>query len=376
MGCPGTGPTEYRAKDIRILTGLEPIRLRPGMYLGWTDSRGLHHMLFAMVRESLAESASGNGRAVRVTLHADGSAEVGDDREPPVQIEPLFAFFGTGGHNELTYVFANALSEWLRVESVSGADVYHQRFRRGVAEPPVQLVGTARRGLTVRFRPDPDIFGTASFDADTVRDRLRQYAFLHSGVRITFTDEAAGTRDEFEYADGIREYVRRLNAGRAPLHPDVIVIRGEADGVRYEVGLQWCKEVEERTESFANDWRTVNGGTHVNGLRAAVRRAVSDVLRGHPAKHGVNGEDVRDGLTAVVSVRMPDAWFSGATRDRLGSPQVEGIVAAVVRQALDAYFDANPAVAAMIASRALTARELREAVRAARSMVRATRKWK
>ncbi len=193
----------YREEDIQVLTELEQIRLRPAMYLGGTDTRSLHHMLFELVRGSLEEVALGHGNSVRVTLHEDGSAEVADDRVPPTEVEFTFARPGTGGHNDLSYAIANAVSAELSVTARSPGSRYYHSFRRGVTHAVLQSGGPDDdRGLTVRFRPDPDIFGTARFDSTTIRDRLRQYAFLHSGVRITFSDEAADTLDEFEYADG------------------------------------------------------------------------------------------------------------------------------------------------------------------------------
>ena len=351
MACPGTESAEYNDAGIQIYEGLEPIRRRPAMYLGGTDAPGLHHMLFELVRESLEPVSAGS---VQVMLRTNRSAEVVDDREPPAQVEHLFTAIHAGLHDNLSCAIANALSAELSVVARSPGSRYHHSFRQGATHAVLQTGGPPDdRGLTVRFRPDPAIFGTASFDAHTVRNRMRQYAFLHSGVRITFTDEASGTSDVFEFADGIREYVQHLNAGRTPLHPDVIVIRGDAEGVRYEVGLQWCAEEDEQTESFANDYRTTNGGAHVTGLRDAVTRTLNDYIRERlPSVRPLTGEAARRGLTAVVSVRLHQPQFWGATRDRLNSPEAERVVTAGVQQFLCNYFEASQDAAARIVSAA------------------------
>ncbi len=354
MACPGQEPVEYTEETIVVLSGLEHIRQRPAMYIGSTGPRGLCDLLFELVIQSLAEVVAGYGRSVRLTLRADGSVEVDDDGRVLPAIEQAFAVLDghhgycpyPSGRGYFGYPVANALSEWLRVEARSGAEVRIHQFQRGAAEPSAQLVGAlARDGLTIAFRPDPAIFGAAQFDAGEIRERLQQLAFSHSGVRITFADETTGTRDEFEFADGIRECVKFLNEGRRPLH-DAMIIRGEEQGVRYEVGLQWCAEAEEVRRSFANQRYTANGGTHDAGLRAGAAMGLLDFIREHaPQSVELTPEDRRAGLTAVVSVWLRDVMFESATRSRLNNSEVEGIVRAAVRRGVCDYFEANRAAA-------------------------------
>ena len=358
MSCPGAAAV-YSEADIQILDGLERIRRHPGMYIGNTGAGGLHVLLFNLIAESLADAARGAGRAARVTLRPDNSAEVADegipfyDGEPPPGATPVEFIFtrvfvgyqpDPNGRDWLTYATANALATELTVCARSPGSRYQHTFRGGVTHAVLQTGGPPDDcGLTVRFRPDPDIFGDARFDPAAIRDRLRQCAFLHSGVCVSFTDEAAGTRDEFEYADGIGEYVRWLNRGRTPLHADVIAVRGEENGVRYEVGLQWRADGEPGLEmGFANGQFNPQGGTHITGFRAAVTRTLNDFAREHlPGSRALTGDNARRGLTAVVAVRIAEPQYEGATRGRLSSPDVERVIATSVRRLLRDYFDAN-----------------------------------
>jgi len=387
MACPGRSPFvgEYRVEDIQTLSGFEHVRLHPGMYIGSTDARGLFHLLFELVSRSLAEVVAGYGRSVRVAIRADGSAEVADDgrtlsaSDPPAgvtTVEQAFTEFGYSyrgldpyqlrlGPHDFEYVLANALSERLRVLARSEESVYQHVFTRGVTSAVLQTGGPPDdRGLTVAFLPDPLIFGDARFDTDAIRNRLRQLAFLHSGVRVTFADDTTGTRDAFEYADGVREYVQFLSEGRSPLHPDVIVLRGEESGVRYEVGLQWCEDDAELRQSFANHYHTSNGGTHDNGLRVGAAAAVRAVIRQQvPGAGEFSGDDLRAGLTAVVSVRHADAFFEGSTRARLGSPEVEAVVSRAVRRGVRDHFEANHEAAERVVRAVILARDVRVAAR-------------
>lgn len=374
MACPGQAPFgEYTEENIHVLTGLEHIRLNPGMYVGNHSSEGLFNLLFYLVSDSLAEIVAGFGRSVRVELSADGWAEVADDGRVPDNVEFIFTrpeydsrvAHSHAGRGLLYYSVANGLSAELRLLARGDNSVYQHAFRRGVTHAAVQSGGPPNdRGLTVRFLPDPLIFGDSRFDAGAIRARLQQLAFLHSGVRITFTDEVAGTHDEFEYADGIRECVQFLNADRVPLHPDVILLRGEEDGMRYEVGLQWCAGEDSIRMSFANHYRTLHGGTHDTGLAAGVALGVRDWMRDSAPQPGeFNSEDFREGLTAVVSVWLPDPWFGGSTRSRLGNPEVEHIVNTVARRGVRDYFVANPDAAARVVRAVVAARDARVAAR-------------
>jgi DNA gyrase subunit B len=366
MACPGN----YSEADVQVFTSwTEPIRRRPAMYVGDTGQRGVNYLLFELVRNSLAEGAAGHGKAVRVTLRADGSAEVSDDGRIPPDVERAFTAFpyGLHGHNPdqanrggFYFAVANAVSEWLRLAARSDESVYRHAFRRGETDWVVQSGGPlGDSGLTITFRPDPQIFGTATFDAEAIRERLRLLAFAHGGVRITFTD-ADGTREVIEHADGFRECVRWLNAGRTPLHPGPIVLRGEESGVRYEVGLQWCEEGDEVRQSFANGTPTPHGGTHERGVLAGAAAGLRDFIReGDPNVGELRDDDLRDGLTAVVSVWVREPMFTGATRSRLGNPEVEGVVREAVRRGVRDYFAANAEAARRVVEGVALARAAR-----------------
>lgn len=271
----------------------------------------------------------GFGRAVRVTAHADGSVEVSDDGRglpvagpgEPTPESALTTFLvprpPVAGRDWLGYMTANALAAWLRVESRHDGRLCRQDFRRGRPSGPARDVGPAvGGGLSVAFLPDPGLFGDTRLSADDIRDRLREYAFLHGGVRLSWSDRVAGREEVFEYADGVRSFVAWLNAVRRPLHPDVVVARGEADGVRYDVGVQWCAEDDPAGGAFVNGERTREfAGTPVAGLRAAVTRSLNDFARDRlPGAPALRGGQAWDGLTAVVSVRLADPLFAGAAR--------------------------------------------------------------
>lgn len=384
MACPGQNPpADYSEANIHVLTGLEHIRRSPGMYIGNTDVAGLFHLLLELVSNSLAEVVAGYGHSVRITLHPDGSATVADDGRPPPNVETTFAELNghhgicpyPGGREYFAYPVANALAEWMRVEACSGGELYHREFSRGAPGMSARMAAAfGRDGLTVSFRPDPQIFGAASFDAGAIRARLRQLAFLHSGVRITFADESAGTHDEFEYADGIRDYVQFLNEGRPPLHPDVIVLRGDEEGVRYEVGLQWTDEMDEVRQSFANHSPTPVGGTHERGMTAGAALGLRDFARVHQSLPGeFISDDLRTGLTAVVSVWLAEPTFEGRSRVRINNPEAETVIAAAVRRGVREYFEANADDAKRVVSAAVAARDARVEASAVRKKRRQSR---
>jgi DNA gyrase subunit B len=367
MACPGQPPEEGE-HVVTTGSGIDHVRYRPGMYIGDTGARGLTYLLFSLVSESLAEVAAGRGNEVRVILRADGSAEVSDDGRPMPNVEAAFTEFNAGGRGDVspyqsrtgvhdgTYFVANALSERLTVVARAAGSAYTHAFRRGVTDAAFPNAGPPDGNeLTVTFRPDPDIFGAAQFDPAEVRERLRELAFLHSGVRFAFTD-ASGTRDVFECGDGIRAFLEHLTAARAPLH-DALIVRGEDAGVRYEIGLRWCAAAGE-VRSFVNGGRTA-GGTHergalagaVAGLRAALPLAASD---------GFKADDLRAGLTAVVSVWLREPRFMGAMRTELGNAEVEGVVRSAVRAGVGAYFAAEPADAAKVLEAVTAERDARD----------------
>lgn len=366
MKCPGQGSSTYHTADIQVFEGLEHVRRRPAMYLGGTGERDLHFLLSEVVDSSLAAIGRGEGTAVRVTLCADGYVEVEDDGVLPADVERQFGalYYGhgqalvPGERSQWAYTIANALSAQFTARVRTPGGVYQHTFRRGRTEAAMQLGGPGARGLAVRFRPDPDIFGAHRFDPKSIRDRLRQCAYLHSGVHITFVDETGGTEDVWEYADGIAEYVKRLNAGRTPLHTRPFVIRGEAEGVRYEVGLQWCGENAEVCVTAANCWMTRGGGTHLTGFRGGYTRAVSEAVREHaPGWEKPTGEELRRGLTAVVSVWLPQPMFLSQFRAQLASLEAEGVVRSAVRRGLRDHFAASRELAAQVVRAAARARK-------------------
>ncbi|MDY3558895.1 hypothetical protein R5W23_006071 [Gemmata sp. JC673] len=352
--------------NLPVEAPTEAIRLRPGMFLGGTGSRGLHHLLFELVNDALGPLSGDPAGVVRVALDADGFVEISDDCSPPLNVEAVFSRM-SGLHAADSRPVACALSEELTARARRSGAVTQCTFRRGQLHAETQFGGPPDDcGLTVRFRPDPAIFGAARFDPDIIRNRLQQCAFLNSGVRIAFADESSGTEDVFEYADGIADYVKWLNTNRTPVHAEVVAFDGEANGVRYEVGLQWCDEGE-LSVSFANGYQTLRGGTHEYGARAGVRDAVDAILRANlPNEKKVTTDDVRGGLTTVVSVGMNAPQFSGATRDQLANPDVERALRSEVQRALSDFLEEHIAVADVIVRRVLAKRDVREGHKAAR----------
>lgn len=351
----------FRRRDAEL------VRMRPAMYIGSTSDRGLEHILTRLVLNSLVEVAAGHGRSVRVTFLPDGSAEVADDGRPspsdcsysgfpsldPVHVRP----YGrpTTGRDWFDYFVANALSERFEVVVRHEGEGFRQEFSGGEPLSPLERLGRSpERVFTVAFKPDPSIFQDAQFPIDAIRERLRRYAFLQSGVSIAVSVRVSGQEECFTFEDGVRAYVRHLDAGRHPLHDEVIVVHGERGGVRFEVGLRWSDESDTIEACHANNELTGQGGTHLTGLRTAVTRSLNDFIREHlPAIRPLTGSRVREGLTAVVSVWLDDPRFEGATRERLGSNEARRAIEAGVGPALSDYFRANPGVAERIVRAAL-----------------------
>lgn len=347
MACSDRYTEEY----IHVFSSAA-VRLRPGMYVGSCDSRGLLHMICALV----ADSFDGTASVVRVSLNSGNSVQIADNRIGPVipprspedAIEDIL-ISGRGSHAWEMQI-ANALSEWFRIELRHGGQCYRQEFRRGEPVAPASVIGPAQgTGLTIAFRPDPEIFGDSQFDANTIREFLRTNAMAHSGIRLTLADNRVGTEEVFEYADGVLACVEMLNADRTPLHPDIIVIRGEVEDVRYEVALAWCEEDEYVTQSHVNEWSLPQEGTHVGGCMSGVRRVFRELAAGHISRLRLQkANHERRGLTAAVFVQMAEPMFEGATRERLNNPEVGVIIAAAVRAQLKDYFREHPAVAERI----------------------------
>ena len=399
----------YGAEQIQVLEGLEPVRKRPGMYIGTTGPRGLHHLVYEVVDNSVDEALAGHCTAIEVVLHADGSASVTDDgRGIPTDIHPrtgrsaletvltvLHAGgkFGSGGYkvsgglHGVGISVVNALSEWVEVTVHRQGQKHRQRFERGapignlVSEPASD---PERTGTQVRFKPDIEIFSSGIvFDYHTLSARLRELAYLNGGVRIQFQDErldsleADGSPHEeiYYYEGGIKEYVAYMNAEKDPLHPEIIYVDAEKDGVQVEAALQWCIDAySDSILGFANNIRTVDGGTHIEGLKTVLTRTLNAFAkkRGKRKDSDTNlaGENIREGLTAVLSVKVPDPEFEGQTKTKLGNTEVRGIVDTLVGEALGVYLEFNPGVIDLILEKAIQAFNAAEAARRARELVR------
>jgi DNA gyrase subunit B len=346
------------------------------MYIGSCDERGILVMVSALLENSLAEFAGGYGHRLKVTLGDDGTIEIDDDgRGLSVNPDSLFGNLGLTTFTTISmsnlvehecrdpfeYMVANALSERLRLVAHHEGRVWRQEFCRGVpTEPPNSYnIANTQSGLTVVFKPDPSIFSNPHVSSDTLRERLREYAYLNSGVSITLTDQTNGGDARYQFEDGIRELVRRINADVASLHPDVIVARGEEDGVSYQVGLQWRQDSLDTETSFVNDRPTPNGGTHVAGVRDAVTQTLNDIISagGRPDARSLRGDAVREGLTAVVSVRVREPRFEGAMRNRFNNPEARTVLARAIGRSLRSYFDSNPTVLAAVIRKAQQAEQ-------------------
>ncbi|KAF0653448.1 DNA gyrase subunit B [Cyanobium sp. Copco_Reservoir_LC18] len=398
----------YGAEQIQVLEGLEPVRKRPGMYIGTTGPRGLHHLVYEVVDNSVDEALAGHCDEILVTLHGDGSASVTDNgRGIPTDIHPrtgrsaletvltvLHAGgkFGSGGYkvsgglHGVGISVVNALSEWVEVTVHRQGQVHRQRFERGL---PIGTLASedapdAHTGTSVRFRPDIEIFsGGIEFDYHTLSARLRELAYLNGGVRIVFRDErfaAAGADGEaheeiYHYEGGIKEYVAYMNAEKDPLHPEIIYVNATKDGVQVEAALQWCVDAySDSILGFANNIRTVDGGTHIEGLKTVLTRTLNTFAKKRgkrkDADANLAGENIREGLTAVLSVKVPDPEFEGQTKTKLGNTEVRGIVDTTVGEALGEYLEFNPQVIDLILEKAIQAFNAAEAARRARELVR------
>jgi DNA gyrase subunit B len=396
-GHGGDGASEdYGADKIKVLEGLEAVRKRPAMYIGSTGPSGLHHLVYEVVDNSIDEALAGFCDQVNVTIHIDGSVTVVDNgRGIPtdqhtsgksaaeVVLTVLHAggkfdndsYKVSGGLHGVGVSVVNALSETLDLEIWRNGQVYEQSYERGIPAGPLESTGTTkRRGTKVTFKPDPDVFETTIFSFDTLAQRLRELAFLNAGILITLDDERDGKSHKFNYAGGIVSFVQHLNTNKVPVNEKPIYMRGEKDGVDAEIALQWNDGYAETIYAFANNINTHEGGTHLSGFRSALTRTLNYYAAKNnlakDLKESVSGEDIREGLTAVVSVKIPHPQFEGQTKTKLGNTEVKGIVEAIVNDKLGAYLEENPAVARKVIGKAIDAARAREAARKARDLVR------
>ncbi len=387
---------KYGAADIEVLEGLEAVRRRPGMYIGSTSSRGLHHLVYEVVDNSIDEALAGYCNRIEVTIHRDGSITVADNgRGIPTDIHPKYgkpgleialtmlhaggkfgkkAYRISGGLHGVGVSVVNALSEWLVAEVRRDGKVYRQRFERGKPVEKMKVVGRAKRtGTKITFKPDPEIFETTDFSYDTLAARLQELAFLNRGIKIILRDERTGREDVFSYSGGLVAFVKWLNSGREPLHRKVIHFESQRDSTYVELAMQYTTGYHENFHAFVNSINTVEGGTHVTGFRSALTRVINEYGKKNNLLKGdvtLSGEDVREGLTAVLSVRIPEPQFEGQTKTKLGNSEVKGIVESVVNEGLSRFFEENPSVARKIIEKCVLAARAREAARKARELAR------
>jgi DNA gyrase subunit B len=392
---------DYTSADLKHLSDREHVRERFGMYIGDNTSRGLHHLVYEVVDNSIDECMAGFARHVSVTVNVDGSVTVEDDgRGIPVDRHPQLseemerdvstlegvmtvlkfggkfekgAYQTSGGLHGVGVTVVNFLSEWCEVEVSREGHVWQQEYQRGEPTGPVRKMGTTTRtGTKTTFKPDAQIFPQTKFSWDVLSRRLRELAFLNSGVRITFTDAATGNSESYFYERGVEEFVEHLNKASDPIHSDVITIKGSGEGVSWDIALQYTGEYTESLHSYVNNISTTEGGTHVSGFRSALTRA----LNAYGKKTGLykdlvpTGEDVREGLTAVISVRVPHPQFEGQTKTKLGNGEVEGIINSAVGDFLAKYLEENPKSAKAIAQKGVLAAEAREAAKKAKQLLR------
>ncbi len=387
---------QYTAESITILEGLAAVRKRPAMYIGSTDIRGLHHLVYEVIDNSIDEAMAGYCDKVKVTLHMDNSCTVSDNgRGIPVDIHPkekvpalqvvmttLHAggkfdndsYKVSGGLHGVGVSCVNALSEFMESTVKRDGMTYRMKFERGVPVGQLEEIGPATStGTTQRFRPDEEIFEVNQFDFETLKKRFKELAYLNSGLEIEFKDERTGDVEVFKFEGGIRKYVADINAGVNTIG-DIIYGEGEAENVMLEFAIQYSSAYKENTYTFANNIRTIEGGTHLAGFKTALTRAINNYVTNAdlPKKlvKKLTGDDVREGLTAVISVKLPDPQFEGQTKTKLGNSEATGLVSALVYEKLNTFFEENPKEARLIIEKVVDAARAREAARKARDLVR------
>jgi len=388
--------TAYDARQIQVLEGLQAVRKRPAMYVGSVDSRGLHHLVHEVVDNSIDEAMAGFCKEIQVTLNTDGSVTVADvGRGIPVDLHPKYGVPGvelvlsrmhsggkferkmyrvSGGLHGVGLSVVNGLSEKLEVRVRREGKEHRMRFERGQKASNLEVVGSAKgTGTTISFRPDSQIFEEIEFDYEILAARLRELAFLNAGLLITITDKIRGRRDSFQYQGGISEYVKWINRAKTPLHADPIRFAKESDGTLVEVAMQYHDGFNESIFTFVNNIDTVEGGTHLVGFKAGLARVFIKYAKDNKyLKQGesLEGDDVREGLTAILNLKIPEPQFEGQTKMKLGNSEVKGIVESIVYEKLTDFFNETPKVAEICIGKAVLAAQAREAARKARELTR------
>ncbi|MEN2986383.1 MAG: DNA gyrase subunit B, partial [Thermodesulfovibrionaceae bacterium] len=389
----------YKAEDIKILKGLEGVRTRPAMYIGSTGTEGLHHLVYEVVDNSVDEALAGFCNLIEIYLHRDGSCTVVDNgRGIPIERHPedslgrtaleivltelhaggkfeSKAYKVSGGLHGVGVSVVNALSEWLEVEVKRDGKVVRQTFSRGIPTTSTEIIGsTEQSGTKIRFKPDSEIFETTEFSKEILSQRFKELSYLNKGLKIILIDERDSSKQEFIAHGGIVSFVEALNRGRKVLNPKPIYIQGQKDGVIVEVAIQYNEGYSEEILTFVNNINTREGGTHLVGFKAALTRTINSYGVDHgllkEGKESLSGEDVREGIVAVLSVKIPEPQFEGQTKTKLGNSEVKGIVEAVVNEGLSRWLEENPTYAKKILEKAKEAQRAREAAKKAKELTR------
>ncbi len=386
----------YDAENIKVLEGLEAVRKRPAMYIGSTGPQGLHHLVYEVVDNSVDEALAGFCTEIKVIIHRNNSITVEDNgRGIPVKEHPQYGISAlevvmtklhaggkfdnktykvSGGLHGVGVSVVNALSEFLEVEVKREGKIWFQRYERGKPVTPVKVIGeTKLTGTKVTFKPDPEIFEVTEFSFDTISKRLRELAFLNAGLRIKLIDERSDKEVEFHYEGGIVEFLKHLTRGKEPLYPEPIYFKGEKNGIEVEIAIQHTKDFQERILTYANNINTTEGGTHLAGFRAALTKVINNYAQSNKLiKQGksLTGDDVREGLYGVISVKIPQPQFEGQTKTKLGNSEVKGIVTSIVTENLSTFLEENPKIARLIVEKAIQAANAREAAHRAKQLVR------
>jgi len=387
---------EYGAKQIQVLKDLEAVRKRPSMYIGSTGPRGLHHLVSEVVDNSIDEVLAGFCQNIRVVIHSDNSITIADDgRGIPVSPHPLYKksalelvmtslhaggkfdnkiYRVAGGLHGVGVSVVNALSEWLEVKVGRNGKIWQQKYKRGKPLTNVECIeetSSDKTGTEISFKPDREIFESIEFEWERIVRRLRELAFLNQGLKIEVEDEKSGKKETFRYEGGIRAFVKHLNKNREVLFPEPVYIKGEKGNVSLEVAIQYNQSFIQDIFAFVNDINTEEGGTHLSGFKAALTRVINDYVKKEENKEiTLLGEDIREGLTAIINMKFPDPQFEGQTKTRLGNSEAKGIVESIVYENLSRFLEENPSLAKMIVQKAISSSRVREAAQRAREITR------